>query len=360
VHLRQLWLTDFRNHRSTALTLPAGLTVITGANGEGKTNLLEAVGWLATLRSFRGVGNDALVRTGAAAAVVRADLDKDGRGVLIEARLEPTRLHVQVNRQRLRVARHLLGHVHATVFGPDDLQLVKTGPPLRRRYLDDLLMSSEPAHHALRSDVERVIRQRNALLRQARGHLDRDEAATLEVWDTQLVAAGTRLGDARAALVQELARRVERWYGQLAGGAAPVTLTYEAPWRAHGLAAALAAVRGDELRRGVTLAGPHRDDVMVTLHDRPARSHASQGEQRSLALALRLAGHDWLQQRTGHAPVVLLDDVFSELDSERAAALVSALPSGQALLTTATGSVPPGTTAELELSVIAGEVTVRA
>jgi len=356
VHLRQLWLSDFRNHRSTALTLPPGLTVVTGANGEGKTNLLEAIAWLATQRSFRNAANDVLIRQGAEAAVIRAELDDRGRRLLVEAAIEGERTRFQVNRQRVRRSRDALGYVLTTVFTPDDLQVVKGGPAGRRRFLDDVAVSTQPSHHELAGTFDRIVRQRNVLLRQAGGRLDSEAEATLQVWDAQLVEAGTRLVEGRLAVLGALAPLVAHRYAQLTTVDAGVQMRYEAPWRELGLAEALAASRRDEVRRGVTLVGPHRDDLVVILDRRPARTHASQGEQRSLALALRLGGHALAVERNDRVPLVLLDDVFSELDEARAEALVSILPQGQTLLTTATGNVPGGTTPDLVLEVHSGRV----
>lgn len=353
--LRRLWLTDYRNHRSTTLELPPGLTLVTGANGEGKTNLLESVAWMATLRSFRGVPNDALIRNGAESAVVRAELDTASRPLLFEAQIVPGRVVAQVNRTRARRAADLLGRVRVTVFAPDDLVIVKGGPGERRRTVDDLLGVVSPLHGSTRTDYERVLRQRNSLLRQCGGRLDGEAEATLMVWDRRLVELGTRLADARADLVDRLAPLVAHWYHRLSPAGDRVDLAYDAPWRTGGLEAALAAARRDELRRGMTLVGPHRDDLRIDLDGMPARSHASQGQQRTIALALRLAGHDVLAD-ADDPPVVLLDDVFSELDQDRATALVACLPRAQTLLTTATGTVPMGTEPDLRIDVAGGDV----
>jgi DNA replication and repair protein RecF len=356
VELRQLWLTDFRNYRSAEVGLAPGLTAVVGANGEGKSNLLEAIAYLATLSSFRGAPNEALVRRGADRAIVRAEGVRDERRLLIEAEITPTgRGRVQVNRQRLARARDLLGALQTTVFAPDDLVLVKGGPNERRRYLDDLLVGVHPRNDALRNDLERVLRQRNALLRQAAGRLTSDIERTLEVWDRQLVATGEKLADERMKMVEHLAPVLGEAYDRVAGGGGDIGIVYEAPWRAEGLAAAVAAVRRDELRRGVSLVGPHRDEVVLTIAGLPARTHASQGEQRSLALALRLAAHGVVAESAGDPPLLLLDDVFSELDPRRSAALLASLPSAQTVLTTA-GALPPGAEPDLVLAVSGGEV----
>jgi DNA replication and repair protein RecF len=356
VQLRELWLTDWRSYASAELGFAPGLTALLGDNGEGKTNLMEAVAYLATLSSFRGAPNEALVRHGAELAVVRAEGERDGRALLIEAEVRPTgRGRVQVNRQRLSRARDLLGALRVTVFSPDDLELVKGGPAGRRRYLDDALVARQPKLDALRSELDRVLRQRNALLRQAGGRLTPGIEATLVVWDAKLTEAGEALAAARAGLVEELAPVLAEAYDQVAGRSAAVRARYVAPWREEGLAAALVGVRRDELRRGISLVGPHRDELELVLDAMPARTHASQGEQRSLALALRLAAHRVVTEATGSPPILLLDDVFSELDPDRGAALLAHLPAGQTLLSSASG-LPPGAEPELVLRVRGGEV----
>jgi DNA replication and repair protein RecF len=358
VQLQRLWLTDFRSYPSAELAFAPGLTVLLGANGEGKTNVLEAVGYLATLSWFRGAPNDALVRHGCQMAVVRAEGEREGRGLLVEAEITTTgRGRVQVNKQRLSRARDLLGALRVSVFSPDDLELVKGGPAERRRYLDDTLVARQPKLDVVRSDLDRVLRQRNALLKQAGGRLIPEVDATLVVWDAKLVEAGEALADARAALVEDLAPVLAEAYDQVAGRSAHVHVAYEAPWRAHGLAVALEAARKDELRRGLSLVGPHRDELLISLDGMPARTHASQGEQRSAALALRLAAHRVVTAATGSPPILLLDDVFSELDPDRSAALLAHLPPGQTLLSSAAG-LPPGAEPELVLEVEGGRVSV--
>ena len=351
MHLERLWLTDFRSYASADIAFAPGLTALLGANGEGKTNVMEAIGYLATLSSFRGAPNEAMVRAGASSAIIRAEGEREGRALLIEAELAPSgRGRVQVNRQKLARARDLLGALRVSVFAPDDLELVKGGPAERRRYLDDALVARRPALDPLRSDLDRILRQRNALLKQAGGRLSAEVEATLAVWDAKLVETGEALADARADLVTELAPALDIAYTQVAGRAVPVTVAYDAPWRDGGLAAALADARRDELRRGVSLVGPHRDDLVVHLDGLPSRTHASQGEQRSLALAMRLSAHRVVTDATGSPPILLLDDVFSELDPDRSAALLEHLPTGQTVLSSAAG-LPPGAEPELVLRV---------
>jgi DNA replication and repair protein RecF len=287
---------------------------------------------------------------------VRAEVEVEGRTSLLEAELRAVgRDRVQVNRQPLKRARDLLGTIRVTVFSPDDLELVKGGPAERRRLLDDTLVACSPRHDATRSDLDRILRQRTTLLRQSGGRLTPEVEATLDVWDAKLTEVGERLAEARAALVARLEPVVAKAYDDVASTAANVTLRYEAPWRADGLAAALAAARADDLRRGVSTVGPHRDELALTIDGLPARTHASQGEQRSLALALRLGAHAVVTDETGTPPVLLLDDVFSELDADRSHALLAHLPPGQALLTTA-GVLPEGVTPELVVRVRDGRI----
>jgi len=356
VQLRSLWLTDFRNYAQAELELAPGLTAVVGANGEGKSNLLEAIGYLATAASFRGAPTEALVRMGAASAVVRAEGVRDGREVLIEAEIATAgRSRVLVNRQRLARTRDLLGALRISVFAPDDLALVKEGPSGRRRYLDDALVSLRPGDDALRTELERVIRQRNALLKQSGGRLTPDVEPTLEVWDAKLVDLGEAFADKRQALVGVLEPAIRQAYREVAGHDVEIGVRYECPWRSEGLAAALRGARRDELRRGVTLVGPHRDDLTISIAGLPSRTHASQGEQRSLALAMRLAAHTTVADAVGEPPILLLDDVFSELDPARSRALVEHLPKGQAVLTTAAG-LPPDTHPELVVRVEGGRL----
>ncbi|MBV9410006.1 MAG: DNA replication and repair protein RecF, partial [Acidimicrobiia bacterium] len=295
-------------------------------------------------------------RHGHQRAVVRAEGMRGPRELLLEAEVPMSgRPRVAVNRQPLKRNRDLLGALRVTVFSPDDLVLVKGGPGERRRYLDDALVALHPKNDALRSDLERVLRQRNTLLRQLGGRLTSDGASTLDVWDAKFVEVGEAVATAREALVATLEPVLARAYSNVAGHDMAVWANYEAPWREKGLAAALALARSDELRRGISLVGPQRDELVLELEGRPARTHASQGEQRALALALRLAAHQVITGAVGEAPVLLLDDVFSELDPVRSEALVAHLPPGQALLTTA-HALPPGAPPDLVLQVTHGEI----
>jgi DNA replication and repair protein RecF len=365
VRLTQLWLTDFRCYRSLEVDLPDGVTVIVGDNGQGKTSLLEAVGWVATGRSFRGVPDAALVREGTEQAVLRAEVEHAGRVQLLEAELRAAgRNRVRVNHQPVQRRRDLLGLLRVTVFAPDDLQLVKGSPGARREYLDTLLVAITPRYEAACSDFDKVLRQRNALLR---GRA-RDPAAldTLVVFDEQLIGAGSELVRGRLRLIDQLTPEVAAAYQSLAGDDPGIDAVYEAPWAdttplgrddvETQLRTALAAHRRQELDRGVTLVGPHRDEWRLRVRGLDARSHASQGEQRTLALALRLAGHRVCTEVVGEEPVLLLDDVFSELDPHRAAALVAHLDLGHQTLITTAASVPPDVKPDRRMRVAAGRV----
>jgi len=296
------------------------------------------------------------VRVGADRAVVRAEATRGPRELLLEAELATRgRSRMQLNRQPVKRRRDLLDALAVTVFSPDDLVLVKGGPGERRRWLDDAAVALDHQAEVVRSDVERILKQRNALLKRSRGRLDEAAALTLDVWDDRLARAGEALAGRRAAALADLVPRLTEASRDLAGRPLRVGARYEAAWRDGGLAAALADARDQDLRRGVTTVGPHRDEVAFALEGLPARTHASQGEQRSLALALRLAVHRAITEVTGESPVLLLDDVLSELDDDRTEALLAHLPPGQTLLTTA-GPLPRQTEPELVLRVADGAV----
>lgn len=337
----ELAVTDFRCFPSRSVALaPEGLTVIRGANGVGKSSLVEALVVLATGRSWRTSTREVLVRSGATRAAVQAAVAIPGRTVTVAATV-PVRgtLRVQVNGQTL--ARHgEVGSVLRTVlFTPDDLHLVSGGPALRRSFLDDTLADRHPRLAAVVHDVDRALRQRGALLQQLGGRLDPAGEASLAVWDERLAVAGEALVAARQRLVADLAPHAEAALGALVGGPVTLTIGYRCSWSGP-LADALAQARTVDVRRGVSTVGPHRDELELAIDGRPARTHASQGEQRSVALALRLATYHLAVADGGPAPVLLLDDVFSELDQRRSTALVDQLPATQVLLTTATAAPP--------------------
>src|ERR671916_2015425 len=355
MYVRHLQLGSFRSWERVDLALGPGPTVFVGRNGEGKTNLVEAVGYLATMSSHRVSADAPLVRHGAAQAVVRAALRRGDRELLVEIEVNPGRANrVRVNRAPLPRPRELLGLVKTVLFAPEDLVLVRGDPAERRRFLDDLLVSRTPRLAGVRSDYDRVLKQRNAVLktaRMARG----DALATLDVWDGHLVDLGGQLLAARLRLVADLAPHVARAYAGVAGADAVVAaLGYAStvPLAGDGtpvgegtalptageLSAALrervAERRGDEVDRGMTLVGPHRDDLVISLGSLPAKGFASHGESWSLALALKL-GCFALLRADGDEPVLVLDDVFATLDADRRAALATVARSAEQTLVTA-------------------------
>ncbi len=348
MHLVSLAVTDFRNLERTVVEPdPEGTTVITGLNGAGKTSLLEAAAYLATLQSFRGSPREALVRRGAERAILRAETRVGDRPITIEAELSVSgRSRTQVNRQIVRRRADLHEALRVTVFSPEDIGVVRSGPADRRRFLDETLAVVDPKAARAAEETERILRQRAALLRTSGRSLDAGAAATLDVWDARLDESGTRLVEAREHLVAELAPIAAGHYARLAGAPTPIGLRYVRSWEGR-LLDALGSSRTRDVQRGVSSVGPHRDDVDLTLDGLPSRTHASQGEQRSLALALRLAAHQLATERLGTAPVLLLDDVFSELDPRRSRALLSGLPPGQTLLTTAQPAPPEVTAARV-------------
>lgn len=359
MNIRHLALADWRSYRECDVSFGDGLTAIIGDNGHGKSNLIEAIGWIAGTGSFRGAPDDALIRLGADAAIVRATVDdRTGREQLIEVEIPRVgRNRIQVNRQRVTRASDLLGVVQVTMFSPDDLELVKGGPALRRGWIDAAVTSRHRTFAALRGEVDRVLKQRNALLRGVSGRLDADAAFTLDVWDTKLAEVGERLRAARRDLLEEMSPLLMAAYDAVAQQSAMIEASYESSWGTD-LADALATARPIDVRRGLTTVGPHRDEIILKISGAPARTHASQGEQRSLALALRLAA-DGIVRRAGVAePVLLLDDVFSELDPKRAGALLEALPSAQRILTTAT-ELPPGATPDCVLRIHNSTITIE-
>jgi DNA replication and repair protein RecF len=370
--LERLEVIDFRNHDQAAVELPAGVSVLAGPNGVGKTNLLEAVGYLATLGSHR-VGQDAsLIRAGAASAVIRAAVRRAGRRLLVDVELRPgTGVRGRVNGAPVPRARDLLGVVRATVFAPEDLGLVRGDPEERRRFLDTLATQRLPRYHGSRQDYDRVLRQRNTLLRSAGGRLPASALATLEVWDEKLASAGAEIWSERLRLVAALTPRVELAYQRLAGRDDAVDVAYvssvagpamadpDPAKLAQALRERLVADRGREVERGLTLSGPHRDDLALGLRGLPARTHASHGEAWSLALALRLGSHRLLTEE-GEEPVLLMDDVFAELDRQRRDRVAeAALAAEQTIVTAAVAEELPGELTAAVFHVEPGSVQLR-
>jgi DNA replication and repair protein RecF len=371
MHLTDLSLTDFRSHSQVVLRLNPGVTALIGPNGQGKTNILEAIGYLATLSSHRVAADSALIRVGAERAVIRAKVVKATRSVLVDLEILAGKSNkARVGRAPLPKVRDLLGLVGVVQFAPEDLSLVKGGPEGRRRYLDDLLIQSSPRLYGVLADYDRVIRQRSALLKSA-GHLPagaRSSAmASLEVWDDKAADLGGAITAARLDLVAKLAPATERAYRAVAPALDKVEMRYQASvdLPAEGgkeavvqsLAAAMKAGRAAELERGHSLYGPHREDLTLSLHDLPARGYASHGESWSLALALKLAAFEVLREQAGDDPILILDDVFAELDTSRRARLAEAVGAvEQVLISAAVDSDVPGELAGDRFSVDAGEV----
>ncbi|MFB7286819.1 DNA replication/repair protein RecF [Actinacidiphila glaucinigra] len=351
MHVAHLSLADFRSYARVEVPLDPGVTAFVGPNGQGKTNLVEAIGYLATLGSHR-VANDApLVRMGADRAIVRASVVQGERQQLIELEINPGRSNrARLNRSSQVRPRDLLGIVRTVLFAPEDLALVKGDPGERRRFLDELLTARAPRLAGVRSDYERVLKQRNTLLKSAavaRRHGGRGgDLSTLDIWDQHLARVGAELLAQRLDLTHALQPLADKAYEQLAPGGGPVVLEYrssigERIAGASGreelyglLLEALGEARRQEIERGVTLVGPHRDDLSLKLGQLPAKGYASHGESWSYALALRLASYDLLRADGGE-PVLVLDDVFAELDARRRARLAELVAPGEQVLVTA-------------------------
>lgn len=355
MHVAHLTLHDFRSYADVDVALEPGATAFIGRNGQGKTNLVEAIDYLSRLSSHRVATDAPLVRAGADQAIVRASVVKEGRTALLEVELNPGRANrARINRSPMARPREIVGLVRTVVFAPDDLTLVKGDPSDRRKFLDDLAMLRTPRLAGVKSDYDRVLKQRNSLLKTAglaRGS-SRDAAlSTLEIWDDNLVRVGADLLGARLALVEDLRPYLGKAYEAVARGASrdDADLDYRAsvevgagPWTGADLEAALRAGiearRRDELDRGISLVGPHRDELLLTLGSPelrlPVKGYASHGESWSYALALRLASYDLLRA-DGDDPILVLDDVFAELDAERRSQLAELVADAEQVLVTA-------------------------
>ena len=377
MHVTHLSLADFRSYARAEVSLGPGVTTFVGPNGQGKTNLVEAVGYLASLGSHRVSSDAPLVRMGAQRAIVRASVRQGDRQQLVELELNPGRANrARINRSSQVKPRDVLGIVRTVLFAPEDLALVKGDPGERRRFLDELVTARSPRMAGVRSDYDRVLKQRNTLLKSAamarrhggRGGLD---LSTLDVWDEHLARVGAELLAQRLELIAALRPLADSSYERLAPAGGPVGLEYRGPVGGGddggvsreelygGLLEALTEARRQEIERGVTLVGPHRDDLVLKLGELPAKGYASHGESWSFALSLRLASYDLLRSE-GNEPVLVLDDVFAELDArrrERLAELVA--PGEQVLVTAAVPEDVPGVLAGARFSVADGEV-VRA
>jgi len=394
VHVRHLSVTDFRGYATAELALTPGSTTIVGLNGQGKTNLVEAIGYLASLSSHRVATDLPLVRFGAERAVIRGVVDRGGHETLIELELTPGRTNrAKLNRSPLQRPREVLGALRSVLFAPEDLALVKGEPSQRRGFVDDLLVSRQPRWAAVRAEYDKVLRQRNALLRSAapvlrgRTRPTRSEGSsagtdptasalhTLGVWDAQLSQVGAQLLYARLRLLRDLGPYLSHAYDEVSGSRSDARVHYRSSLRdetaarieggevpaAEELQAEMLAtfgeVRASEVERGISLVGPHRDDVVLRLGALPARGYASHGESWSFALGLKLAAYHLLRHDLGEDPVLILDDVFAELDSgrrERLAALIGDCE--QVLITAAVPEDVPKSLVGTRYAVSAGEV----
>ncbi|PWI41209.1 DNA replication/repair protein RecF [Streptomyces sp. ICBB 8177] len=376
MHVAHLSLADFRSYARVEVPLDPGVTAFVGPNGQGKTNLVEAVGYLATLGSHRVASDAPLVRMGAERAVVRAAVTHEDRQQLVELEINPGRANrARINRSSQVRPRDVLGIVRTVLFAPEDLALVKGDPGERRRFLDELVTLRAPRMAGVRQDYERVLRQRNTLLKSAalarrHGGGRGADLSTLDVWDQHLARHGAELLAQRLDLVAGLEPLTDKAYEQLAPGGGPVGLDYRPSSETgqarsreelyEALITALEGARKQEIERGVTLVGPHRDDLLLKLGELPAKGYASHGESWSYALALRLASYELLRadgERAGGEPVLILDDVFAELDARRRDRLAELVaPGEQVLVTAAVDDDVPGALSGARFRVAGGEV----
>ncbi len=360
MHLTRLALTDFRSYAAADVELTPGVSTFTGANGQGKTNLVEAAAYVATFGSHRVATDAPLIRHGAQRAILRAVVSSAERDSLVEIEINPGKANrVRLNRVPLPRPREALGTLRCVLFAPEDLAVVKGDPDQRRRYLDELLVATRPRFAGVRADYDRVLRQRTALLKSAKaarftGHGGGAPGA-LEVWDEHLVAKGAELTAGRLELTAALRPLATKAYAAVSGEDLAAAMSYRQSGQddeppadraalAEGLRQSLARVRRAELERGVCLVGPHRDDLELRIGELPARGYASHGESWSLALALRLAAYDLLRSG-GDDPVLLLDDVFAELDGGRRESLAGLVSGAEQVLVTA--AVPADVPARL-------------
>lgn len=359
MYLRHLQVTDFRSWPQADLALEPGPTVLVGQNGRGKTNLLEAIGYIATLGSHRVATDLPLVRHGCERALIRVAVVNDDRELTVEFEITPGRANrARVNRGAVGKPRDVLGILRTVLFSPEDLALVRGDPGERRRFMDELLVLRAPRYAGVRADYEKVLKQRNALLKTAgkrrTGREDPYALSTLDVWDDHLAVAGAALLAARLNLIADLAPYTAAAYMGVAPDSKPVKIEYksslgEAMPEGYGvpdgpradeavlkevLVVALGRSRNLELERGVSMVGPHRDDLDLILGEAPAKGYASHGESWSFALALRLGSYELLRGEAGE-PVLLLDDVFAELDRRRRARLAEVAAGAEQVLVTA-------------------------
>ncbi|MEN3122560.1 DNA replication/repair protein RecF [Janibacter sp. LM] len=398
MHVRHLSIGDFRSYPSAELALEPGITTLVGLNGQGKTNLVEAIGYVASLSSHRVATDQPMVRFGSDRAIVRCAVVRDGRESLVELEITPGRANrAKLNRSPLPRTRDVLGTLRTVLFAPEDLALIKGDPGERRRFLDDLLVQRQPRWSGVRSDYDKILKQRGALLKSAAALLGsrsgrgrrsssapegvdpraavEDALRTLEIWDDNLATLGSQLLYARLRLLRDLVPHLQEAYREVSANQSEATAVYRSSLHeeaAEAIAAgevpepeqlraamleSMARVRDQEVERGVNLVGPHRDDLVLGLGEMPAKGYASHGESWSFALALRLAAYHLLRHDLGDDPVLVLDDVFAELDSgrrERLAAMVADCE--QVLITAAVPQDVPESLAGQTFTVSLGEV----
>ncbi|NNG20128.1 DNA replication/repair protein RecF [Naumannella sp. ID2617S] len=377
MYVDHLSLADYRSYPSVEVPLTSGVTTFVGANGQGKTNLVEAVEYLSTMSSHRVSSEIPLVRAGCERAIVRAGVRaglEDDRRILLEIEITPGKANrARLNRSPLPRAREIVGMLRTVVFSPEDLAIVKGDPAERRHFLDALVVNRWPRMAGVKADYDKVLKQRNSLLKSlaGKGRVRADDpyaASTLEVWDSHLVQVGAELLEARLDTLRDLLPHTARAYAEIAPtnnvaaaayrSAMEIGDSWDRPGLAEALQAQLVARRGDELVRGVTLAGPHRDDLTLTLGELPAKGYASHGESWSFALALKIGAFELLRA-DGIEPVLVLDDVFAELDSTRRERLAAGVVQAEQLLVTAAvGADVPSMLAGQRFQVGGGEVRV--
>ena len=343
MRISSLELRDFRNHANLALDFASGTTTIIGRNGRGKTNIVEAINYLATLGSHRVSNDFPLLHFGSSQAVISAAVHKDERTAKIEVEINESKQNrVTLNGSALGRPRDILGLVHTVIFAPEDLSLVKGDPSDRRKYVDDFATQLTPRVASVRSDFEKVLKQRNALLKSAgRRQLTGSARTTFEVWNEQFVQHAAALTAARLDALQQLQPFIESHGDAISGNTEALRASYSSKWFDVGsgdlenqLREALELRERDEIDRGVTLVGPHRDDIDIELTGLGAKHFASHGQSWSIALALRLATFDVLRQHHDD-PILILDDVFAELDSRRRERLLASLAGVEQTLVTA-------------------------
>ncbi|MCQ2000170.1 DNA replication/repair protein RecF [Arthrobacter zhaoxinii] len=391
MYVDHLSLTGFRSYAQLDVRLEPGVTVFVGPNGTGKTNIVEAIGYLATLSSHRVSTDAPLVNFDAAQALIRARLVRGPQATGVELELNPGRGNrARINRANPVRARDILGLCRTVLFAPEDLALVKGDPGSRRRFLDELIVSLVPRHAATRSDYERVLKQRNALLKSARaaGRFSSAHEATLDVWDQHMAVAGAQLVAARLEALQRLQPHLQSAYRDLTDGSKTARAIYrstlqgavnddgaveaaqdpdelyalDVPELTERFLQAFAANRRRELDRGISLVGPHRDELELVLGQAPAKGYASHGETWSFALALRLGSYYLLTSddpTPGAGPILILDDVFAELDVQRRQRLAGIVAGAeQVLVTAAVGDDIPEALAGRVINVVPGGVSV--